>query len=174
MREDNLPKNKANGVQAKEGYKKTESNKLEWCCNKKNGITLIEPNDNLSDEYMKESDKTLDSLDLINDKWGLIMGYYACYNALYSLMMKMGIKSEIHDCSIELMKMIPQFSDDDINFIKNLKKDRIDAQYYLKDKVLDDKGKEKEFVLKCKQIKGELDTPSIREKLRRIIKGDKN
>ena len=29
--------------------------------------------------------------------------YYVCYNALYSLLVKCGIKCEIHDCNFKLM-----------------------------------------------------------------------
>lgn len=146
--------------------------RLRWCCNKKNGITLVEPNDNLSKQYLKEADQTLESLGSVKGKWSLIMGYYACYNALYCILMKSGIKSEIHECSIELMGIIKGFSEEDIELIKSLKKDRIDAQYYLKDKELKDEDKVKDFVLKCKKIIDELDVDAVRGELMRVKGGE--
>lgn len=147
--------------------------KILWCLKVKNGIELIKENNNLSDKYLQESDNTLESLNNVNNKWGLIMGYYACYNALYSILMKIGIKCEIHDCSIALMEIIPLFTKEDIEFMKNIKSDRIDVQYYLKDKVLEDKDKVKDFVLKCKSIREEIDTDEIRQKILKL-KGDEN
>ncbi|MEA2003961.1 MAG: hypothetical protein U9O53_03295 [archaeon] len=49
----------------------------------------------------------------------MITAYYACYNALYSILMKCGIKSEIHDCTIELMDFF-DFEAKDIEFITQL------------------------------------------------------
>ena len=132
------------------------THKIKWCCKKKEGIRLIEPNENLSEKYMEESNLTLEALGKIDNKWNLIMGYYACYNALYSILMKAGIKSEIHDCSIALMNAIPHFSKEDIKFLEELKEDRIGVQYYLKSKTLEDKEKVKDFILTCKQVKEDI------------------
>jgi|SRR3989338_2365423 len=150
------------------------TNKIKWCCRKKEGIRLIEPNENLSERYIEESNLTLDALEKIDNKWNLIMGYYACYNALYSVLMKAGIKSEIHDCSIALMRIIPQFSKEDIKFLEKLKEDRIGAQYYLKSKILEDKEKVKDFILKCKQVKEEIDVGMLRKSISKYTEGDKN
>ena len=46
--------------------------------------------------------------------------------------MKWGIKSEIHDCSIELMDLFG-FSEEEKNFLIELKNKRINCQYYLKE-----------------------------------------
>jgi len=149
-------------------------NKLKWCCKAKNGIKLIESNENLSKEYMKEANNTLDNLLLVKGNWKLIMGYYACYNALYSILMKIGIKSEIHECSIELMNLIDGFSKEDIILIKNMKKDRIDVQYYLKDKKLEDTNKIKSFIIKCKEIIETLDIVEVRSKLEKEMENEEN
>jgi len=148
--------------------------KIKWCCRKKGGIRLIEPNDNLSDKYIEEASQTIDMFEEADNKWNVIKGYYACYNALYSILMKAGIKSEIHDCSIALMPLIQGFFDQDIKFIERLKEDRISVQYYLKEKLLKDKNKVKDFVLKCKQIREDINVEDLRKKISGIIKGDKN
>ena len=65
--------------------------------------------------------------------WILTTAYYARYFALYALLMKMGIKSEIHDCTINLAKLLskngilpPSLAQD----IAKAKQTRIDTQYY--------------------------------------------
>lgn len=136
--------------------------KLNWCLKQKNGIKLIEMNENLSRSYILEADETLTEMLKLVGKWKTITGYYACYNALYSILIKCGIKCEIHICSIELMKLF-EFNDEEINFLSKLKDDRIQAQYYLKDKKLNDEDKVKEFIVKCKLILNKLNTQKITE-----------
>ena len=149
-------------------------NKIGWCCKQNKGIKLIEPNDNISNEYMKEANQTLGGLEPVSGKWKIIMAYYSCYNALYSILMKSGISSEIHDCSIALMNLINGFSQDDVSFMQELKGNRIEVQYYLKDKSLEDISLVKGFILKCKQISHEIQIEELRGKISKIIKGDKN
>lgn len=144
--------------------------KLKWCCEQKKGISIIEPNKNLSEEYIKKADESLEAM-LINKKgWKIITAYYACYNALYSILMLAGIKSEIHECSIELMNLIDEFKSEDIHFLKGLKKDRIDVQYYLKDRKLEDEDQAKAFVLKCKQILMSINPDKVRNKIKEAMK----
>ena len=137
---------------------------ISWCKKQNKGIELIEPNDNLSDAYIKEANDTLKEIQE-GTKWSTIMGYYACYNALYALLMKVGIKCEIHDCTIELMKLILDFSDEDYNFLVSLKVKRIDVQYYLKRIVLDNLAGVKKFVLKCDELRDTINVKEMREKV---------
>jgi len=143
--------------------------KFKWCCKQKNGISLVEQNINLSEEYIKRADESLEAMLLNKGSWKIITAYYACYNALYSILMAAGIKSEIHECSIELMRLIKGFDKRDILFLKNLKKDRIDVQYYLKKKELKDENQIKDFVLKCKMIVKSVDVAVLREKLKEVM-----
>ena len=144
-------------------------NKVNWCLHKKKGIELIEPNDNLSDNYLKEARQTLLRVQENKDKWDIIMGYYACYNAFYSLLMKAGVKCEIHDCTLELIKLIKGFDENDYTFISNLKDLRTHVQYYLKDEVLKDILPLKNFIWKCTKIRQTLDA----QRLRRLINDQK-
>ena len=140
--------------------------KIRWCLEQKRGIELIEPNDNLGKAYYSEAKDTLENIDLNKDsKWNAIMAYYACYNALYSILMKTGIKSEIHDCTIELMNVIIGFSEHDYSLMQMLKKKRSDNQYYLKHEKLDDLLPIKKFILKCSKIKENLDIDGLRRKI---------
>jgi uncharacterized protein (UPF0332 family) len=136
--------------------------KLAWCLKEKKGIELIEPNENLSNQYLKEAKQTLLRVQENKDKWDIIMGYYACYNALYSLLMKAGIKCEIHDCTIELIKLIDGFDNADYLFLSDLKELRTQVQYYLKEEVLKDVSKIKGFVMKCGESREQLDVNKLR------------
>ncbi|MBD3163848.1 HEPN domain-containing protein [Candidatus Woesearchaeota archaeon] len=147
--------------------------KLEWCCKQKRGISLVEPNKNISDQYMKEANETLDQMLRTKGRWKVIMAYYACYNAFYSILIRAGIKSEIHDCTIALMKKMPEFKEDE-KYISKLKSDRIDVQYYLKDIELDKEENIKTFILKCKSFLEDVNTERLREIITEMIKGDKN
>lgn len=144
-----------------------DGDKLKWCVEQKKGISLIELNPHLSEAYMKEADETLENVFSTKGKWKVITAYYACYNALYSLLMKAGLKCEIHDCTVELTGLFG-FEDGDIGYLKSLKKDRIDTQYHLKDIKLDDEAAVKKFVLKCKTLLNGLDSEKI-EKIREKI-----
>lgn len=136
--------------------------KIKWCLCQKKGITIIEPKPHLSKSYIQEADETLENVFSAKGKWKTITAYYACYSALYSVLMKCGIQSEIHECSIALMNFF-EFSDDEKTFMQNLKEDRIQAQYYLKNIILKNENPVKEFILKCKVILDKTNDKTIEE-----------
>ncbi len=142
--------------------------KIKWCLKQGKGILLTELNPNLSESYIKEADETLENVFATKGKWKLITAYYACYNALYALLMKAGIKCEIHDCTIELMKLFG-FEHAEIKYIRELKEKRIKVQYYLKDITLGEESYVKKFILKCKTLLNELNSEKI-EKIRKTIR----
>lgn len=142
--------------------------KIDWCIKQKKGIKLIDLKAHLSKSYMDEADGTLENVFSAKGKWKVVTAYYACYNALYSLLMKCGIKSEIHECSIELMTLFG-FDKTEINYLHSLKENRIQAQYYLKKIELKDEKLVKRFILKCKLIVNSLTSKQI-EDIRNQIK----
>jgi len=155
------------------GHKKvTSKKKICWCLKQKNGIEFVELKDHLSLKYMQEAEDSLDACMKNIGKWKLITGYYACYNSLYSLLMKCGIKCEIHDCTINLMEFFG-FNEEEIRFMEDLKSQRIRAQYYLENLSLDGVHEIKKFILKCKEILGKLNSLKI-EEIRNKIKGGLN
>lgn len=131
---------------------------IEWC--KKHGMKLIEPNDNLSEEYYKNAEETLRVTNLIKDSgsnmWLATQKYYTEYLAAYSLMMKIGIKSEIHSCTIEIVQLLEKEKIIDFEFSKILYEDkelRIDNQYYLKNKPVNfDSKKLSDTLLKIRNV----------------------
>src|SRR3989338_9662007 len=131
---------------------------LAWC--KKQGMKLIEPNDNLAEEYFKNAEETLRVTNLISNSgsnmWLATQKYYAEYLAAYSLLMKIGIKSEIHSCTIEIIQLLEKEKIIDFEFSKLLEEDkelRIDNQYYLKNRPVHfDSKKLSDILLKVREI----------------------
>ena len=137
-----------------------DESKIKWCSKQPKGVKLIELKPHLSKSYMKEADETLENVFSTKGKWKLITAYYACYNAFFALLMKCGIMCEIHDCSLELMELFG-FDTTEIDYLKKLKEDRIQTQYYLKEIFLGDESNVKEFILKCKTVLHGLDSEKI-------------
>ena len=141
--------------------------KIRWCLKQVKGIKLTELKPHLSESYIREADETLENVFSAKGKWKLITSYYACYSAFYALLMKCGIRCEIHDCSLELMELFG-FDINEIEYLKKLKGDRIQAQDYLKNIALEDESNVKKFILKCKTLLNDLDSEKI-EKIREKI-----
>ena len=132
---------------------------LEWCKKQKRGIKLIEPNENLCREYLASAEETLSILKDIENKsnmWLATTKYYCEYFAVYALLMKLGIESEIHDCTITVCKILEDEKMLLRGTCKILEKDkklRIDNQYYLKNiKISIDYSELANFILKIKSI----------------------
>jgi len=131
---------------------------IEWC--KKQGMKLIEPNDNLAEEYYKNAEETLRIVNLIKNSgsnmWLATQKYYTEYLASYALLMKIGIKTEIHSCTIEIIKILEKENIITFKLSKNLEEDkelRIDNQYYLKNRPVDFNSKElSELLLKIREL----------------------
>lgn len=134
--------------------------KIKWCVQQKKGIELVEPSDNLRDAYLIKAEDALDTLKTSKSKdWQLTTAYYTIYNGLYSLLMKIGIKCEIHSCTIEFTKRFlkDHFSNQDFELIDKAFSARIDAQYYVNRQVPDQNydlimKKTPAFLVKCKNI----------------------
>lgn len=141
---------------------------LNWCKNQVRGIELIDKKEGLSKSYLNEAHESFLAFLKNDGKWKIITGYYACYNALYSILMKCGIKSEIHDCSIKLMELF-DFSSEEIKFLEEFKKKRIETQYYLKEVQMFELGLVKKFILKCELILNELNVNKVKE-VRELLK----
>jgi hypothetical protein len=65
---------------------------------------LIEPNSALAEEYYANAEETLRITNMIKDSgsnmWLATQKYYREYLAAYSLLMSVGIKTEIHSCTM--------------------------------------------------------------------------
>ena len=148
---------------------------IKWCKSQKKGIKLIEPNDNLFQEYIQTSEETLDILKSIEGKskvWLATTKYYCEYFAVYAVLMKIGIKCEIHDCTIALaglleeMNILPEGS---LTLLQHDKQLRIDNQYYLKNRdVPVDYSGIVQFVVTVKNTAIKLTSEQIKEIRERV------
>ena len=116
-----------------------EKNKISWCKEQNKGLKLIQPNDNLAEEYYKNAEESLriavQIKDMGSNMWIATHKYYTEYLAAYAILMKIGIKSEIHSCTIEVIKILEEKNIINIPLSKYLEDDknlRIENQYYLK------------------------------------------
>ena len=151
--------------------------KIKWCLKAKNGFELVEPNENLTNAYLKKAENSLKAtlaLKGIKD-WEISSSYYAIYFSLYAILMKIGIKCEIHSCSINFMRyfLSKYFKEEEINLVERSQKARIDTQYYsnrnisneLYEKIINNASL---FFIRCKEVLNNLDENSIQE-IRKII-----
>ncbi len=133
---------------------------IKWCMQQKKGIELVEPSDNLREAYLIKAEEALDALKTSRSRdWQLTAAYYTIYHGIYSLLMKMGIKCEIHSCTIEFTKRFlnSHFSPHDFELIDKAFSARIDSQYYVNRHVPDQNyerimKKTPAFLVTCKNI----------------------
>jgi uncharacterized protein (UPF0332 family) len=146
-----------------------------WCLKQKRGIRIIQPNENLTKAYLKKAISALNTmnaaLEIKETDWITTTAYYARYFALYALLMKMGIKSEIHDCSIAVARLLTEngiLRKDLASDISNSKQARINIQYYV-EKELDqacirkDVENARNFVLELEKVIENVTTDRIEE-----------
>ena len=113
---------------------------LKWCCTKKEGIRLIEPNDNLSLGYIQMAENAIGTMNReknLNMQFAISAGYYSMYYSLYSVLMRIGVKCEIYSCTIEFMKklLLDFYSNEDHKIISKAFDVRNTSQYYV-DKIV--------------------------------------
>ncbi len=149
---------------------------LNWCKNQESGIKIIEPNLHLSEDYMKSAEETLILLKDMKSKsnmWEATMKYYCEYFAVYSLLLRIGIKCEIHDCTIKLCDALEIGGIMPKGTAKRLEKDkglRIDNQYYLKNiNVSINFSELSDFILQIKNISSSLTLENIKEIRKSIV-----
>ena len=155
---------------------------INWCCNQKDGIKLIEPNDNLSLGYIKMAEEAIGTMNRernLNRMFAISACYYSMYYSLYSILMKIGIKCEIHACTLEFMNFALSdfYSGEDIRIIKKAFDTRNTAQYYV-DRIVTTEdsdfifSKANYFLNKSKEVLTKLnenDVKRIRNKIKEVM-----
>jgi uncharacterized protein (UPF0332 family) len=150
---------------------------IKWCVKKKEGISIIEPNSNVSKVYIKKAEDALKSMRINTIKeWKIATSYYSLYFSLYSILTKIGIKSEIHSCTIAFAKTFLKnyFDKKDFNFLEDSLKARIDSQYYINKTISDEQfikmmKQTPYFLIKCKSILIKLNEKRVYE-IRDLVK----
>lgn len=125
------------------------------------GLSKIQPNENMSNSYLSMAKESIVALDNMKQSriWTATASYYVFYYSLYSFMLRLGFKCEIHSCSIKFMEIfLMDFYDiSDINTLKLAFGARIDLQYYANRPVDDEVINKiklycKDFYVKTKDI----------------------
>ena len=154
---------------------------LKWCCKQNSGIKVTEPNDNLAQGYLKMAENALGTMTRekdFNRQFSISACYYSMYYSLYAVLMKIGIKCEIHTCTLEFMKQLLKdfYSAEDIRIINKAFSARDTAQYYV-DKIVTKEdadfimAKAPLFHSKSKEILSKINENSvkkIRDELKRL------
>jgi len=154
---------------------------IEWCVKHKDGLKAVPPNKNMSDSYLKMAEESITALEGLKESriWTATASYYVFYYSLYSLMLRIGFKCEIHLCSLEFMKVFLNDSYDsrDMEMIMKAFTARQNLQYYT-DRPVDDKYIEqvkkycKDFYIKTKDAQANItdaQIEAIRKKLMRNL-----
>ena len=150
---------------------------VKWCLKQKKGIKAIQPNKNMAISYIKMAEESSSVLPGVEKSriWTTTISYYVYYHSLYALMMRIGVKSEIHSCSLAFMKKYLKgfYSKTDMKMIEKAFNARINLQYYANRPVSNDVIKEvkrhcKDFYLKTKDILDHISEKQINE-IREVI-----
>jgi len=143
---------------------------LTWCVKQSKGIKLVKPSGNLVTAYLQKSRNALKSMEVNANagilEWAVSASYYAKYFSVYALLSKIGVKCEIHDCTIALFNYL--FSDSVspqvFQELQQSKEDRIETQYYareIKVNLEQLSNQTKNFVLEIEKIIDGLNSESI-------------
>jgi uncharacterized protein (UPF0332 family) len=132
--------------------------RIRWCREK--GLRLIEPSPIISDAYLKKAENALTSMRAeIAQDWKIATAYYSIYFSLYSILMRIGVKSEIHSCTLEFARRFlgAYFNEEELGLIERSMEARIDSQYYVDRSVSSKRWDEMErraplFMVKCKSL----------------------
>jgi len=67
---------------------------------------------------------------VISREWKISAGYYSLYFSLYAVLMKIGIRSENHTCTGEVMKVLlaDYFTAEECDLMEKARKARVETQ----------------------------------------------
>lgn len=133
---------------------------IKWCKKQNKGIRIQEPNERIAKSYLQMAEESIEENSKVTSNiWQASTTYYICYYSLYAFLQRIGIKCEIHQCSIQIMKefLKEQFNKEDTELLEETFKIRNELQYYAntnipKNKIKETSIKAKEFFTKTKKI----------------------
>ena len=98
----------------------------------KGKLETVDPSDDICQAYINKSRSYFSSAKILSENHkheeSVSMSYYSMYYVVLALFFKVGIKSENHTATIQLLKEIFSIDNSKINFAK---KERVDKQYYV-------------------------------------------
>ncbi|HLD05678.1 MAG TPA: hypothetical protein VJG90_08215 [Candidatus Nanoarchaeia archaeon] len=144
--------------------------KIEWCIRKK-AYELIEPNPNLAEAYFRKAEEALSSIKVNTVKdWQIATAYYTIYFSLYAILMRIGVKCEVHACTLAFVRsfLSEYFSREDCDSFESSLQARADAQYYVDRTVPDEQyqlmlRKAPDVLVQCKAVAQHLTEKKVEE-----------
>ena len=143
---------------------------LKWCLRQERGIRVVAPSSNLVKAYLEKSRNALKSMEVNAQanivEWAVSASYYAKYFVVYALLSKIGVKCEIHDCTIAIFDYLfgaKEFHDL-VSELKQSKHERVDIQYYSKElniNLADTMQQTKQFVLQIEELIDRLNAEEV-------------
>ncbi len=83
---------------------KGDQSYIEWCARQRRGIRLVDASERLRQAHRKKSRESIAALQALAGSgvgtWAASASYYAKYHAVYALFMQVGVRCEIHDCTV--------------------------------------------------------------------------
>ncbi len=143
--------------------------KIMWCVSRKGGIELTDSNFNLAEAYMRKAEESLETMRSAKSKsWEIVTAYYAMYFSVYSILMRIGVKCEIHSCTIEFARTFlgGYLSREEVGLLEDSMDARVDAQYYVNRKVADRTYRKMiasapAFMSRCRSVKEKIDDRTV-------------
>ena len=90
----------------------------------------------MSNAYIHKADDSLESIQVnIKKEWKIATAYYTIYFSLYAILMRVGIKSEIHSCTVDFVKeyLNEYFNKEEIELIEDsLKQESMSSTLLIK------------------------------------------
>ncbi|HPC81674.1 MAG TPA: hypothetical protein P5140_08385 [Methanofastidiosum sp.] len=90
----------------------------------------------MSNAYIHKADDSLESIQVnIKKEWKIATAYYTIYFSLYAILMRVGIKSEIHSCTVDFVKeyLNDYFNKEEIELIEDsLKQESMSSTLLIK------------------------------------------
>ncbi|MFP4116791.1 MAG: HEPN domain-containing protein [Candidatus Aenigmatarchaeota archaeon] len=144
---------------------------LEWCKNERDGLQLAEPSENIAEDYLQNAEESLRVLKRVMENgsriWTATVKYYIEYFCVSAVLARLGISSEIHDCTIEAVQFLEDeglLEEDISSRLKKSKELRIENQYNLKNRPVNvDLDDLRDFMLKMKDVKDSLTEKKVNE-----------
>jgi len=153
---------------------------IAWCFKQKRGLKLIKPNSNLAHAYIQKGEESLATIsEISNVSWKISTAYYTMYFSLYAVLQKIGVRSEIHKCTIVFAQkyLTEYFTTEELEFIEAAMNERIDTQYYTDPQVNQEFYNNlilsaPKFLIKCKSLLPALSEKKINSIRALIIKSN--
>ena len=133
---------------------------IKWCLRQKRGLELTKTSERLAGAYLRKAENSLLAIQTgPTREWKILAAYYALYFSIYAVLMRIGVRCEIHSCTLAFMRhsLKKHFTEDEHSFLEQSMEARIRAHYYV-DKEVPDAFYEKllhlppEFLEKCRAV----------------------